>query len=398
MENHETYTYGSRTVVYSNGATMTEPLVAVLDRVTGHGIKIGDKKKPNSFSYTALRDDRYQGTQTRYVNGVFDYKETGVMQGQGLRGRVSWTNMTNYHYNRALDRLNDLARGTLDLSVSAAEMHQTRDMLVKLSAVDVAFEALRNSIRNKDPVKAYDDLKRGIKRDPKKVAKRAANGSWNGLIGGLRGLGSAWLTWQYGIRPLLSDLYDSVDELYRHGVPGLLQIKGSSSEKLSKPLEVSKLYSSDKRNFAESTGKQGVKFVLQMMDSGGFDLTRWASLNPASLAWELLPLSFVADWIYDIGGMLRSLETSLLHGSRFVSGYTTRLYALECTSYSVENINVSNGGRTFTARDASSHFKYIEFTRSVLGSYPMPTLPTFKVSLGSEQLLTTASLMAQKFL
>lgn len=44
--------------------------------------------------------------------------------------------------------------------------------------------------------------------------------------------------------------------------------------------------------------------------------------NPAALAWELFPLSFVIDWFIPIGSFLDGLSTSL--GMEFRDGYMTK--------------------------------------------------------------------------
>jgi hypothetical protein len=50
------------------------------------------------------------------------------------------------------------------------------------------------------------------------------------------------------------------------------------------------------------------------------------SVNPVVTAWELIPLSFIIDWVYDIGTWLETMSFSLLAKQHFAcTGYHIRL-------------------------------------------------------------------------
>lgn len=341
------------------------PVPAILDSVSGHSVVQGDKKSPQNFGYTTISDLGYIGKWELYQKAPIFYKSTSANGNFGafLSDRLPslvWNR--DALYNKALSRLIEKVRGQLDLSVAVAESHSTARML-----------------------NVYDRVTRYFEGVP---TERKANFRWTQP---LRGLGGKWLEWHLGLRPLLEDLYGSIDEFYRHKVPGLLQVSASASDKIER-IPVAKLYSNDPQVFAEGEGKEGCRFALQLKDNGGFDLKRWTSLNPASIAWELLPLSFVIDYFYDIGNMLRNLESSLAYESVFVSGYSTELFAVSL--YHRELGQRGDTSERVYFYDAHASYTLKRFSRNVLSSMPLPRPPTFNLPTSWQQLITMAALCA----
>jgi hypothetical protein len=131
----------------------------------------------------------------------------------------------------------------------------------------------------------------------------------------------------------------------------------------------------------------GVK--IQIPES---DLARWTSLNPVSIAWELVPFSFVVDWVFNVGGYLNNLETGLLQNCRG-AGLGATSFISQITAVD-QSVNLAGTSSTGADVNVSFSQKYIQFNRSLSG-YPLPRPPSFKVNLGSNQLLDSAALLAQ---
>lgn len=332
----------------------------------------GDKHKPTAFAYTATKYTNYQGNRkvTRVSDNKFHTQIDGCVLGSSVLTRVTVPDMLNYHYNKALAKLNDKVRGQLDLAVSVAEYHQLTQMVKGVGKIDTY---LGNTLRGID-----------------KVSMRS--GKYRTLKGLVKDAGNNWLQWQYGIKPLLSDIYGAADEYFRHQIPNILTVTAKSYESIGVQ-RLSKLDPSEPVETIDVNGVQGVMFHLKFKDKGGFDAARWATLNPVSLAWELMPYSFVVDWVYNVGDFLRSYETSLLYGSSFVSGYYTQLRAWHPMHERRNFTYVGSGDRYVD--NTKSMGGFTDFKRIVLGSYPGPRLPTFKVDLGTERYLSAASLLAQ---
>lgn len=124
------------------------------------------------------------------------------------------------------------------------------------------------------------------------------------------------------------------------------------------------------------------------------DLARWTSLNPISIAWELMPYSFVVDWFYDIGSTLRNFETALLY-NQYVTGYVDELYV----AVSKEDVDLKKRPAFQGYRYRSKGYRRkIDFNRSVLTSAPLPRKPQWKVSMGWQRWMSAWALSSQVLL
>lgn len=119
---------------------------------------------------------------------------------------------------------------------------------------------------------------------------------------------------------------------------------------------------------------------------------RLTSLNPISIGYELIPYSFVLDWVWNIGGYLRDLETAFLYDKYFRTGYQTLTwkhkggYAIAPGGTTPSNVALAGSGRI------DCRWK----SRSVLTDYPAPSIPPVRVDLGSGRLLNLAALLGAK--
>jgi len=153
-----------------------------------------------------------------------------------------------------------------------------------------------------------------------------------------------WLSFQYGIRPLLSDIHDLVGVLEdKSALPQLMTGRGTHKTQESiEEFNYDWLYPSSNpftgdtwmTNHNQMTYSRTITHSLtaRVVDS---DL-RWAQrvglANPASVIWETVPWSFVIDWACPIGNVLESLSTPM--GLEFVGGYKSCYVTLtsKCTS------------------------------------------------------------------
>lgn len=109
----------------------------------------------------------------------------------------------------------------------------------------------------------------------------------------------------------------------------------------------------------------------------------WASslglLNPAVLAWESVPFSFVIDWFLPVGNFLQSLSTPL--GVKFLSGTQT---------------SVAEGtGKCIRRGDVSDSFQFIDYRvydRDVLTTFPL-AWPFIKSPFSTTHVLDSLALL-----
>lgn len=191
----------------------------------------------------------------------------------------------------------------------------------------------------------------------------------------------AYLELQYGVKPLMSDVYGAVSAL-------------ENKEKDAGRGHVTVKASVKSRDFSVSARGDGVSTIAWTIDRvrevqhQGFirldfyqDNPILASLNslgvtnPLEVAWELTPYSFVVDWFLPIGDYLNSLDATL--GWRFLAGSMSKK-----TTVKVHASNFRmNSSSEYTKRSSygvcSGSGKQMQFTRTVYGSAPLPSLPSF---------------------
>lgn len=392
---------GNYTQIDYLGGSTSGTRVAATETVTKSPLIKGvDRKKPNNFSYK-VRLDSYADGIDRFnkSNGSFWYQTSGTLNLSALQlgGEISDTTKSLIKA-KALTRLNKAARGDLDLSVSIAEYAQVARMIGGVHKVQTymkpAIDAY-NRVTRKNRMKRLtilDKKRQGIAlniHEQKFLLSAGLEASELTLLAVLKTAGVNWLSWQYGWKPLLNDIWGIADNLLRNEDTALIKLKGSAKEKIG-DVEVKWMYGDTAKVPISRFGKYGFKYLVWCKKIRNDNPIGWTSMNPVSIAWELMPYSFVVDWFYNISGHLRNLETAYLNSANFHSGYTTELYAWE-GAIKVSDLKLKGIEHVLTAH---SHFKVVEFERKVLSSWPFPQAPRFKVDLGSDQLKSAASLLA----
>jgi hypothetical protein len=208
------------------------------------------------------------------------------------------------------------------------------------------------------------------------LRKRNVNGVFNALLGtGNRpnkgwkktikdstGVASDhWLAFQYGIRPLISDLEGAVTEYYK--VRQVSPLIRSYSLRANNPQRgggtVSQFYPAAMYT-TNLTQNANIRCTAEFQDSASaWDQTaaRVGLTDPLLLAWELIPYSFVVDWFINVGDFLQAAGTII--GLKRVGISIT-------TSTTEESFGFYEGGNSNRKRT----LKYREF-RNVI---PAPEL------------------------
>jgi len=214
-------------------------------------------------------------------------------------------------------------------------------------------------------------------------------------------ISNVWLSMKYGWLPLYSDVWNYLDWQYRaldDGIP----IRGRSQRTYNSRHYGYRtgLVSASKALTASVTKyKCEVKCWVGVQNSDLYNLSRVTSLNPVSIAWELVPFSFVVDWFVDVGGYLQNLEASLGTGLTFKRGYQTQVVhqvanstaSGKWTNLSLNppyNTEISTGEEFYS----EGHVKAIK-ERTSLTSFPRPTIPSVNVRMGVQRIMSAASLL-----
>lgn len=133
---------------------------------------------------------------------------------------------------------------------------------------------------------------------------------------------STWLELQFGWLPIIDDIkniIDIIDGSLNSEAEGLLTFAGYGKVKVSDRTNV-QLATLEQRAYVgqlqyiwgEYVGdveiKHSVNAVYRADNSTIGVLAQLGLTNPLAVAWELVPFSFVVDWVLPIGGWLSSLQ------------------------------------------------------------------------------------------
>lgn len=297
------------------------------------------------------------------------YRAYGDPQGNTIIGNgnvmainpssVTFDPPLNYNgvYARALDKLNEQVRGNLDLSVDFAEYKQVHRML-----------KLQDKVT--DYTKTFFKRKFGL----------------------IRAIANARLEYMYGVKPLLSSVFGAADEILRrvYSDTKSFRVRASDTGYKVKKIGIQLYYGPEQFDASNVRIKLSCTLGIRLIQHD-HDAARFMSLNPASIAWELMPYSFVVDWFLGVGDYLRNMETYLLYNNDFLSGYRSDLAAFSGSAINADKITSYPPGTD----SRSCNVEGLRFNRTVLYQYPTPNKPQLQADLGSSRLLNGAALLAQ---
>lgn len=219
--------------------------------------------------------------------------------------------------NKCRDRLVDKIAATgPNLPVTMLEARDTYDMVVdtarrlKLTLRACARGDLLGAIRHLGYTRPPPKLNRLFKHRRRDGKQLTVDDALNN-----------WLLLRYGWLPTLSDIFSILQQIEKDFIKGRETLLYA---KTTQVVDVGGLVDG-----ATSNGTIGQYLFSCGHQNEGTDDTRitchawaryretstllrmlheWGILNPGTVAWEILPLSFVGDWIISVGGWLKSLD------------------------------------------------------------------------------------------
>lgn len=172
-----------------------------------------------------------------------------------------------------------------------------------VSKVALDFDALTTLAESKETLTLIINLIKGILKPLSTLAKLARDTRRNPLKEG----SSAWLTYRYGIMPVIYTIEDLIKLLKQAGFM-YQTFRSEESSDLKFPqrdMSVPHIFNVGVASLTyRGTGKV-------MYDSQFMRLAARTSVNPVATVWELVPYSFVADWFIDVSGFIRSQTLAL---------------------------------------------------------------------------------------
>lgn len=232
----------------------------------------------------------------------------------------------------------------------------------------IANSALRirlflRAIRRGDIKKAAESL--GV--NPKRHARNHGHSASNVL-----------LEFQYGWRPLLNDAYNAVAAIETLSTPQFnARFKARKTVRTDNPKDFNGFTADENFNLWRY---QVIALVRRDM-SGASSL---GLTNPASVAWELLPFSFLADWFIPIGPYLEAVHAAMV---------TEATYVITEHSSQTAKGATSNDGLWEIA--GVPYYKSGSLVRTVSSTVdiPLPVFKPLKKALSLERSLNALALL-----
>lgn len=201
-----------------------------------------------------------------------------------------------------------------------------------------------------------------------------------------KGTPSTWLEWQYGWRPLLSDVH-SACVIIKEGLKSPhFNVESTTLDPDFKNPPPYAQYVGQATSYGKFTRGHKVGVTFSIPEPWLLHADSLGLLNPVALAWELLPYSFVVDWFAHIGEFLSALSLPLALDLKH--GYETNFLdtAWEAT------IKPTGYGGTFPRQVSRTK----SMARSPVLGFPIP-LPYADPVLNRNQVLNLLALVAQTF-
>jgi hypothetical protein len=272
--------------------------------------------------------------------------------------------------NQAYDRLKGKLYTQAALGVDFVETRQSLAMIAKATST-----ILRsfNQVRKFNFLGAAQTLRLAYVPKGVSARKSAANN---------------WLEYHFGWEPLVRDVYDSI-EIINNPLKSYESAKGSG--KVQEVFSVSENFTSITRttDVVRTTRVQQGAAVRGINNGALHSLDQFGLLNPLSIAWEIVPFSFVIDWFANVGQVLSSYSD--FAGMSLEKTWTS----LQQTTYA-RGRNTLNPG--YTSEYPGQAYEGVGAYFERIASLTQPVFSVKHLKLPSKERAATAvSLLIQQF-
>lgn len=367
--------------------------------------KLGQRIPPSAFSVSY--------SERNELTGGFSFGPTqpsptdvktfidGVMFDSPNGQYCNWVlNSAGYGYDssvedrttaKLLDKIKDMK---VNVAQAYAERKQTADLLVATATriTRCVTNIKKGNIPGAIQALGSSPTKTSLARLTRKHSKIRMKGPRNAVS-------DAFLELQYGWKPLLQDVYGSAEAIAKansrphpvHRVTAITVNNDNSYKKrfvgLSECIEV------HERRFSKSSCHMSV--VFEVTNQAAKTMSETGISNPANLAWELLPFSFVADWFIPVGNYLSNFDATA--GCSFLSGTKSTAWKFYLQSQGSGRQNVGTSGDITYNGFASGEFRQGILTRTPMGRFPSNPLPAFKDPFSTTHVWNAIALLSSAF-
>jgi hypothetical protein len=259
---------------------------------------------------------------------------------------------------KLLEKLVQKVKGfDFNLGVNLAQMRQVSSMVdVNLRKITGALWDLRKG--------RFADAARQLGARPKRTNLRVDD------------LSGRWLELQYGWLPLISDTFNAAKafEAISQG-PQTRVVRVSHKKK--QLIEASTSPSTHSARYEKTTRRSLIYEMAEELSVA----RQLGLLDPLSVAWEILPWSFVIDWFIPIGSYLDMVNQVPHLKGRFLQTTITKANNLKDMTWlgGTKPSNWLYDEVTLTP-DQGEYFSRVQMDREVLGSPPAVPPPTFSMT------------------
>jgi hypothetical protein len=194
---------------------------------------------------------------------------------------------------------------------------------------------------------------------------------------------SSWLEYSYGWRPLISDFHAQAENLARVMINHSYVVREAKAKAWTERVYVETPNSTgtDWKSVKRVIVRNDVSFTVRyrIPDGANSVANTFGLVNPALVAWELVPFSFVADWFLPIGNFLEGLTA--YNGLEFHSGTRTnkRRASITCTTTNGPGSSITANPRVITKLPVTVASNMCAYkTRVKLATFPSQKFPDFK--------------------
>lgn len=375
---------------------------SILTRITGTGVVsqvISTVPTQKSVTSTVDRTKRHKPTGWLYPTS---YRRTlsVIDRGNGIHRRERYPRTTSGGFYQTYEEVGLIDEIAALVQQSPTELPASSITLQNRALIEALLK-LKNQQVNL--AQAYAERKmtadllasslNRIARSVMFLRKKQFKRAWREIGGNPRSLPKSWLEYQYGWSPLLQDIKGATDalQLRQDLNDWVVTVKGNATEKW-KSEEF--LQNGEWPSVRRISAMRGYFVRLDYTPGNGFlaTLSGLGLTNPALLAWELLPYSFVIDWLLPIGDWLSCLDAAL--GFDFRSGSITS--RRECNTYvkALTGTAPVNPYKIVHA-DYECHRREFDLLRTPYSSSPLPSYPGFKDPFSLTHVANGFSLLSQ---
>lgn len=342
----------------------------------------GDRRSPNPHKFTRTQYETTRGNYTEvWYQGQVPYRNQVIgIQNDSKQAFLfaeepEWGRLVDSNWEKIYDKIRGQSNLIVDLAESSATIRMLRETTKLKTVMDGFF---------------------GRTRVPRRLKR------WQERLDYLTG---KWLEYRYGWMPCVYSIYDAMETLANKVVvdPNVW-VRARSSYATEKSIAYGKGTIVEPRVTGKVEASYRCETKVNFELPAGLGLRDWTSLNPAGIAWELLPLSFVADWVVNVSQQLSLWENWWLYRSQFRTGYQTLSYKRQQklsvsgtwsrpTLYGFEGV-IENHHKSSTVNVANATLETHK-DRTVLTSIPFPSGFRIEFDLGTKRQLDAAALLQQ---